>query len=195
MAIRPGRGDRLPRALRRDLRVPIELNSEVTKLEHGDDGRFRLDVDARTIIADEVVVATGPFRRRLCQSSPRSSLTTSSRRTLSATGGRMRCQRTRSLWSVAATPLSDREGAVGDAQGRALGRFSPEAAAPTCARARPLLVAQEGANPRQDGRLTPRPPAEHARHADRLEPTRATEALRGQAKASRHRRRRANGSL
>ena len=42
--------------------LPIELNSEVTKLERGDDGRFRLEVDARTIIADEVVVATGAFQ-------------------------------------------------------------------------------------------------------------------------------------
>jgi putative flavoprotein involved in K+ transport len=42
--------------------LPIELNSEVTKLERGDDGRFRLDVDGRTIIADQVVVATGPFQ-------------------------------------------------------------------------------------------------------------------------------------
>ena len=91
--------------------------------------------------------------------------------------------------------LSDREGAVGDAQGRALGRFSAEAAASTCARARPLLVAHEDADPRQDGRLTPRPQAAHARHADRLEPTPAPEALRGRAEASRRRRRRANGSL
>ena len=42
--------------------LPIELNSEVTKLERGDEGRFRLEVDARTIIADEVVVATGAFQ-------------------------------------------------------------------------------------------------------------------------------------
>ena len=42
--------------------LPIELNSEVTKLERGDDGRFRLEVDTRTIIADEVVVATGAFQ-------------------------------------------------------------------------------------------------------------------------------------
>jgi putative flavoprotein involved in K+ transport len=42
--------------------LPIELNGEVTKLERGDDGRFRLEVDARTIIADQVVVATGAFQ-------------------------------------------------------------------------------------------------------------------------------------
>lgn len=42
--------------------LPIELNSEVRKLERGDDGRFRLEVDGRTITADQVVVTTGPFQ-------------------------------------------------------------------------------------------------------------------------------------
>jgi putative flavoprotein involved in K+ transport len=41
--------------------LPIELNSEVKKLERADDGRFRLE-DGRTITADQVVVATGPFQ-------------------------------------------------------------------------------------------------------------------------------------
>ncbi len=41
---------------------PIELNSEVKRLDLGDDGRFRLEVDGRTITADQVVVATGPFQ-------------------------------------------------------------------------------------------------------------------------------------
>ena len=42
--------------------LPIELNRDVTKLERGEDGRFRLEVDGRTILADQVVVATGPFQ-------------------------------------------------------------------------------------------------------------------------------------
>jgi putative flavoprotein involved in K+ transport len=42
--------------------LPIELNSEVKKLERSDDGRFRLELDGRTITADQVVVATGPFQ-------------------------------------------------------------------------------------------------------------------------------------
>ena len=42
--------------------LPIELNREVTKLERGDDGRLRVEVDGRTLIADQVVVATGPFQ-------------------------------------------------------------------------------------------------------------------------------------
>ena len=43
--------------------LPIELNSEVKKLEFGDDGRFRLELEGRTITADQVVVATGPFQK------------------------------------------------------------------------------------------------------------------------------------
>jgi putative flavoprotein involved in K+ transport len=42
--------------------LPLELNSEVEQLDQGDDGRFRLAVGGRTIIADQVVVATGPFQ-------------------------------------------------------------------------------------------------------------------------------------
>jgi putative flavoprotein involved in K+ transport len=42
--------------------LPIELNSEVTKLDKGEDGRFLLELDGRTITADQVVVATGPFQ-------------------------------------------------------------------------------------------------------------------------------------
>jgi putative flavoprotein involved in K+ transport len=42
--------------------LPIELDSEVKKLELGDDGRFRVHLDDRTITPDQVVVATGPFQ-------------------------------------------------------------------------------------------------------------------------------------
>lgn len=42
--------------------LPIELNSEVRKLGLGHGGRFRLEVEGRTITADQVVVATGPFQ-------------------------------------------------------------------------------------------------------------------------------------
>jgi putative flavoprotein involved in K+ transport len=42
--------------------LPVELSSEVRQLERGDDGRFRLEVDGRTIAADQIVVATGPFQ-------------------------------------------------------------------------------------------------------------------------------------
>jgi putative flavoprotein involved in K+ transport len=42
--------------------LPVELNSEVTKLDRGDDGRFRLELRDASITADQVVVATGPFQ-------------------------------------------------------------------------------------------------------------------------------------
>jgi putative flavoprotein involved in K+ transport len=43
-------------------KLPIELNSEVKRLEQRDTGRFRLEVEGLTISADQVVVATGPFQ-------------------------------------------------------------------------------------------------------------------------------------
>ena len=42
--------------------LPIKLNSGVKKLDPGDHGRFRLELDDRVITADQVVVATGPFQ-------------------------------------------------------------------------------------------------------------------------------------
>jgi putative flavoprotein involved in K+ transport len=42
--------------------LPIELNSPVRRLTEKD-GRFVLEVDGRTITADQVVVATGPFQK------------------------------------------------------------------------------------------------------------------------------------
>ena len=42
--------------------LPIELSTEVTNLDRGDDGRFQLEVDGRTVVADQVVVASGPFQ-------------------------------------------------------------------------------------------------------------------------------------
>jgi putative flavoprotein involved in K+ transport len=41
--------------------LPIELNSEVRKVSRESD-HFVLEVDGRTVIADQVVVATGPFQ-------------------------------------------------------------------------------------------------------------------------------------
>ena len=44
-----------------ELRLPIELSNDVRKLTAGE-GSFLLEVDGRTVTADEVVVATGPFQ-------------------------------------------------------------------------------------------------------------------------------------
>jgi putative flavoprotein involved in K+ transport len=41
--------------------LPVELNSDVLRLS-SEGGRFVLDVDGRSITADQVVVATGPFQ-------------------------------------------------------------------------------------------------------------------------------------
>jgi putative flavoprotein involved in K+ transport len=41
--------------------LPVELNSEVRRLT-AKDGRFHLELDDKTIEADQVVVATGPFQ-------------------------------------------------------------------------------------------------------------------------------------
>jgi putative flavoprotein involved in K+ transport len=41
--------------------LPVELNHSVRRLSR-ENGRFVLDVDGRTIAADQVVVATGPFQ-------------------------------------------------------------------------------------------------------------------------------------
>jgi len=42
--------------------LPIEFDSEVEQLDRGGDGRFQLRAGNRTITADQVVVATGPFQ-------------------------------------------------------------------------------------------------------------------------------------
>jgi putative flavoprotein involved in K+ transport len=43
------------------LQLPIEEHSPVRSLR-ADDGRFVLEVDGKTVVADQVVVATGPFQ-------------------------------------------------------------------------------------------------------------------------------------
>ena len=41
--------------------LPVELNAEVAEVEAGEDGHV-LELDGQTILADQVVVATGPFQ-------------------------------------------------------------------------------------------------------------------------------------
>jgi len=45
-----------------ELDLPIELNTPVTALDHGE-GRFAAESPAGTIHADQVIVATGPFQK------------------------------------------------------------------------------------------------------------------------------------
>jgi putative flavoprotein involved in K+ transport len=42
--------------------LPIELNRDVKELDRAGDGRFRFVIDGRMSIADQIVVATGPFQ-------------------------------------------------------------------------------------------------------------------------------------
>jgi putative flavoprotein involved in K+ transport len=42
--------------------LPIEFNSNVRRLSHDEGDGFVLEVDGRTVTADQVVVATGPFQ-------------------------------------------------------------------------------------------------------------------------------------
>lgn len=44
--------------------LPIEFNSAVRSLRH-EDGSFRIETGGRDLVADQVVVATGPFQRPL----------------------------------------------------------------------------------------------------------------------------------
>ena len=108
--------------------LPIELNSEVRRLSH-EGGRFVLELDGRTVTADQVVVATGPFQtpyvpKLAGELDPEvwQAHSTGYRRpsdvpagTVLVVGGREH-------------GLPDRQGALGYAQGHPLGRHSSEAA-------------------------------------------------------------------
>ena len=125
--------------------LPIEFNSEVRRLSREAD-RFVLQIEDRTITADQVVVATGPFQTpfvpKLAEqldperlAGAQHALPPAER---CAPGGGRRGRR----WEHG---LPDRQGAVGHAQGRPLGRFETEAVAAAHRRPRPLLVADEDA--------------------------------------------------
>jgi putative flavoprotein involved in K+ transport len=45
-----------------ELGLPLRLNTTVTRLTRGDDGRYRAETTTGPIEADQVVVATGPFQ-------------------------------------------------------------------------------------------------------------------------------------
>ena len=176
--------------------LPVELNSEVKRLDQDDDGRFRLAVGGRTIIADQVVVATGPFQTpyvpKLGEKLAGDLFQTHAvgyrkpgdvpeGTVLVVGGGNTGFQIAKELSATHKVVLS-------------IGSQS-KAAAPARARAGPLLVADQDAPHQQDGRVTPWPQAGHARHADRLEPARDDGALRRRAQATACRRRGPAGAL
>ena len=175
---------------------PIELNSEVKKLERSDDGRFRLELEKRTITADQVVVATGPFQTpyvpklveklagdvfqthavgyRRPDEVPESTV-------LVVGGGNTGFQIAKELSATHKVVLS-----VGSRQKplpqRVLGRDLFW-----------WLTKARILSKTVDSRLGPQ--ALDARHANRLESPRAQEALRSRGKAAPRRRRKANGSF
>ena len=176
--------------------LPIELNGEVKRLERGDDGRLRLELDRRTITADQVLVATGPFQTpyvpRLVEKLAGDVFQTHAvgyRRpdevpegtVLVIGGGNTGFQIAKELSATHKVVLS-----VGSRQKplpqRVLGRDLFW-----------WLTKARILNRTVDSRLG----RKHldARHADRLESPRAQEALRSRGKAARRRRRKANGSF
>ena len=84
--------------------LPIDLNSDVRTLR-AEDGRFVLDVDGRTVTADQVVVATGPFQTPFVPSWRRSLRLTSGKPTARAIDVRVTCPRGPCSSWVAETPV------------------------------------------------------------------------------------------
>ena len=169
--------------------LPVELNSEVKHLDAGRRGASASRSMGGRSPPTRSWSRPGRSRCRTCRGSPRSSPAMSFRRTPSATGADEVPAGTVIVVGGGNTGFQIAKELSGDAPGRPLGRIAPDAAAAARARARPLLVADEGAHPQQDGRVTPRSQAEHARHPDRLESTRDQPALRRRAQAASHRRR------
>ena len=121
--------------------LPIELNSDVRRLSH-EGGRFVLEVDGRTVTADQVVVATGPFQTpfvpKLAREARPGRLAGPQHR-LPAAGRRARRNRARGRGREHRLP--DRQGALGHAQGHPLGRLEAEAA---CRSASPAAISSGG---------------------------------------------------
>ena len=101
-------------------------------------------LDGRQIVADQVVVATGPFQVPFVPAlAERSSRRRSSRRTAPATADRRRPAGHGPRRRRRQHRLPDREGAVGDPRGPSRDRLAADAAAAEAPRPRPLLVADE----------------------------------------------------
>ena len=165
--------------------LPIEFNSAVRSLTTADD-TFRIELDDRQVVADQVVVATGPFHEPripevAAQLAPEVFQLHSSgyRRPgdvpEGARPGRRRWQQR----------LPDRQGAVGESRRRARGWFSPDATATEGARPRSFLVADEARSADEDSRLPDRKAGPRPRHAHRLKPPGAETASWRNAEATR----------
>ena len=172
--------------------LPIELNSEVEQLDQRRRRPVRLE---RRRTDDHRRPGRGRDRARSRPRTCRSSAEKLGRRCLadaqpSATASRATCRRARCSWSAAATPASRSRRSSRPRTRSCLSVGSRQKPLPQRVLGRDLFWwLTKTRTPRQDGRVAPRPQAEHARHADRLEPARAHEALRRRAQAARRRRR------
>ena len=162
--------------------LPIELNSRVRRLS-SEGGRFLLEVDGRTITADQVVVATGPFQMpfvpafasRLApdvfqahSTEYRKPSDVPDGTVLVVGGGNTGFQIAKEL---AATHKVSR------------GRLAPDAAPTEIPRPRSVLVADEDGSAQQDGRVPAGAQAATSGHAHRIEPARAAAAVWGRVEA------------
>ena len=153
--------------------LPVELSTPVRSLSKDADG-FVLDADGRTIRADAVVVATGPFQAPIVpafagglaaevfqthSAGYRRPADLPEGRVLVVGGGNTGFQIAKEL--------------AGEPRGASRDRLAPDAAAAAPARPRPLLVADEARAALEDRRLAARPARAGPRHPDRLEPARA----------------------
>ena len=150
----PRRRDRLPRALRRDLRASgrAEQRDRATRARRGRPvpphgrrtcHRRRPGRRRNRAVPDGLRAEVG--REARCRCLP------DTRRRLPPTRGRARGNGPRGRRRQHG--LSDRQGALRGAESRALGRLPSEALAPARARARSLLVADQGGHPEQVGRV------------------------------------------
>ena len=174
--------------------LPIALSSPVRSLTREGDA-FVLEADERRILADQVVVATGPFQvpnvPALAGGPLRRGLPDAQHR-VPPTGGCPRGPRARGRRRQHRLP--DRERACRDPRGASRDRLPAEAAAAAPARPRPLLVADEARPALEDGRVAAGSTTAGPRHPDRLESARS-EAPRRPGSAARRPRRRPHDRL
>ena len=158
----------------REFSLPVELNGPVRELAT-EDGRFRIEVDGRTLTADQVVVATGAFQTPYVppfadQAGARGRADAQHR----VRAHRRHPRRRRPRGRGRQHGLPDRRRACTRAGGRpSLGRLPAGAVAAAPARTRHLLVAVSPRGVQQDDRDANRTAAEGAVAAHRLKPRRS----------------------
>ena len=149
--------------------LPVELNSPVQSVAPADGG-FILNLGTRTLEADQVVVATGPFQVPNVPAFAADLApdvvqmhSTGYRRPSDVPEGTVVGRRRRQH------RIPDSQGTVGDPLGSPCDRISADTAAAASARTRSLLVADEDGTHQEDGRVAHRASCTRSRHADRLE--------------------------